>query len=294
MKKQERPPYLAVLSYRLFGRMSSHFTFLKKAYVQSGLSRSYESYMALMFFSSLVAFFSIFVAGSLVHGILFGLPLFQSLTAVLILSCISLLIVPAIFIAYPLYRGDQRKKQIETSLVYTTGYMGVLAAGGISTERIFERVTQVEQHLPIRELASRAMANIRIFGLDVVSSLNDVILHSPSETFSKLLTSITNTLKTSGDLKNLLTFETERLLHTKKEDLKKTLNTLTAFGELYITGVVIGPIVFIVMITILSVMGNVTFGISPVMQLNLLVFFGIPALSAVCIVILNSILPEEE
>jgi hypothetical protein len=48
------------------------------------------------------------------------------------------------------------------------------------------------------------------------------------------------------------------------------------------------------MITILSVMGTITFGISPVMQLNLLVFFGIPALSAVCIVILNGILPEEE
>ena len=294
MKKQEKPPYLAVLSYRLFGRMSSHFTFLKKAYVQSGLSKSYESYMALMLFSSSVAFLSIFVADSLVNSILFGLPLFQSLTASLILSCIFLLIVPVIFISYPIYRADQRKKQIETSLVYTTGYMGVLAAGGISAERIFERVTQVEQHLPIRELASRAMANIRIFGLDVVSSLNDVILHSPSETFSKLLTSITNTLKTSGDLKSLLTFETQRLLHTKKEELKKTLNTMTAFGELYITGVVIGPIVFIVMITILSVMGTVTFGISPVMQLNLLVFFGIPALSAVCIVILNGILPEEE
>jgi hypothetical protein len=48
------------------------------------------------------------------------------------------------------------------------------------------------------------------------------------------------------------------------------------------------------MITILSVMGNVAFGISPVMQLNLLVFFGIPALSAVCVIILNGILPEEE
>ena len=294
MKKQEKPPYLTVMSYRLFGKMSSQFTFLKKAYVQSGLSRSYESYMALMLFSSSVAFLSIFVADNLVNSILSGLPLFQSLTASLILSCIFLLIVPAIFIAYPIYRGDERKKQIETCLVYTTGYMGVLAAGGISAERIFERVTQVEQHLPIRELASRAMANIRIFGLDVVSSLNDIILHSPSETFSKLLTSITNTLKTSGDLKSLLTFETQRLLHTKKEELKKTLNTMTAFGELYITGVVIGPIVFIVMITILSVMGTVTFGISPVMQLNLLVFFGIPALSAVCIVILNGILPEEE
>lgn len=294
MKEQERTPYLAVVSYRLFGRIASRFTFMKKTYMQSGVPESYESYMALMFLFSLVTFFSVFVAASLMHSVLFKLPFLHSLTAALVLSGIATLVVPAIFMMYPLYRADQRREQIETSLVYTTGYMGVLAAGGISAERIFDRVTQVEQHLPIRELVSRAMANIRIYGLDVVSSLNDVILHSPSETFSKLLAGITNTLKTSGDLKSLLTFETQRLLHAKQEQLKKTLNNLTAFGEMYITGVVIGPIVFIVMITILSVMGNVAFGISPMMQLNLLVFFGIPALSAVCIVVLNSILPEEE
>ena len=103
-----------------------------------------------------------------------------------------------------------------------------------------------------------------------------------------------NTVKTSGDLKGLLTFETEKLLHAKREQLKKTLSTLIALGEIYITAMVLGPIVFIIMLTILSVMGNVAFGLSPAEQLNLIVFFGLPILSAVIIVILNGILPEEE
>jgi hypothetical protein len=83
-------------------------------------------------------------------------------------------------------------------------------------------------------------------------------------------------------------------LHAKREQLKKTLNTLLGLGEVYIAGVVMGPITFIVMIAILSIMGNVAFGISPVMQLNLLVFFGIPLISVVFIVVLNGFLPEEE
>jgi flagellar protein FlaJ len=155
-------------------------------------------------------------------------------------------------------------------------------------------VVQVEQHPAISDLAKRLITNIRVFGLDVVSSLGDVMRHSPSEIFSKLLVGITNTLKTSGDLKSLLTFETERLLHTKREQLKKTLNTMLALGEVYIAGVVMGPITFIVMITILSIMGNVAFGLSPVAQLNLIVFFGIPTISLIFIVVLNSFLPEEE
>jgi len=250
--------------------------------------------MALMLFASLVVFVSAFAIGALLHYFLFNLTLFQYFIAVLTFSFIISLTVPIIFILYPLYRRGQRRKEIDANLVYTTGYMGVLSAGGISIERMFERVTQVEQHPPIKDLAKRLIANVKIFGLDVTSSLEDTTLRSPSEAFSKLLIGITNTVKTSGDLKSLLTFETKRLLHAKREQLKKTLGTLMTLGEIYITAMVMGPILLIVMLTILSIMGNVAFGLSPADQLNILVFFGLPTISTIFIVILNGVLPEEE
>jgi flagellar protein FlaJ len=274
--------------------MASRVALLRHVYAQSGLHKSYESYIALMLFSCSTVFVSAFVTATLMHYFIFDVLPAQSVIAAVILSCIASITTSAIFVTYPLYRKGQRRKEIDANLVYTVGYMEVLSAGGISIERIFERVIQVERRISIRDLANGLMTDVRIFGLDVVSALQDAMLHSPSEIFSKLLAGITNTLKTSANLKDLLTFESQRLLHEKREQLKKTLNTLTAFGEIYITGIVIAPIVFIVMITILSVMGNVAFGLSPIAQLNLLVFFGIPALSAACIVILNSILPEEE
>lgn len=296
MQKSEKTSYLTTVSYRLFGRITSRFTFtaFKQIYQKSGTTRFYESYMALMLFASLITFVSAFAIGALLHHFLFNLTLFQYIIAVLTFSCVISLTIPIIFILYPLYRRSQRGKEIDANLVYTTGYMGVLSAGGISIERIFERVTQVERHPPIKDLAKRLIANIKMLGLDVTSSLADITLRSPSETFSKLLIGITNTVKTSGDLKNLLTFETKSLLHAKREQLKKTLGTLISLGEIYIAAMVMGPIVFIVMITILSVMGNVAFGLSPVDQLNLLVFFGLPTISTIFIIILNGVLPEEE
>lgn len=294
MTEPERKSYLTGLSYRLFGGVASRVVLLKQVYEQSGLSRLYESYVALMLFASSVTFVLVFVVGVLFHYFALKLGMLQVFEAVIPLSMVASLVVSMVFFAYPLYRRDQRKKEIDVNLVYTAGYMGVLAAGGISAERIFERVIQVERRVSIRDLARRFIANIRVFGLDVVSSLDDVTRHSPSETFSKLLVGMTNTLKTSGDMKSLLTFETERLLHAKREQLKKILNTLLGLGEVYIAGVVMGPITFIVMITILSIMGNVAFGISPVMQLNLIVFLGIPMISLAFIVVLNSFLPEEE
>jgi flagellar protein FlaJ len=293
-EQKEKKSYVTVVSYKLFGRIASSFVLLRQTYDQSGISRLYESYMALMLFSSLVAFVSAFVAGAFLHYFLFSLTVLQFLMAVLMLSIVAALMVSVLFVVYPVYWRNQRKEEIDSSLIYTVGYMGVLAAGGISVERIFERVIQVEHHRAIKDLAMRVITDVRVFGLDIASSLGDVIRHSPSAIFAKLLIGITNTLKTSGDLKALLTFETERLLHAKREQLKKTLNTLMGLGEVYIAGVVMGPITFIVMITILSIMGNVMFGISPVMQLNLIVFFGIPMISLIFVVVLNSFLPAEE
>ena len=296
MEKSNKQSYLTTASYMLFGRVASRFTFpaFKESYQKSGMSRLYESYLALMFFTSLITWISGFMIGALLHQLFFQLPFFRYLIAVLTFTSIVTLVIPAVFIMYPLYRKGQNKKQIDANLLYTTGYMGVLSVGGISTERMFERVIQVEQRPAIRELAKKLVTNIKMFGLDISSSLEGVALVSPSETFSKLLIGITNTVKTSGDLKSLFSFETKRLLHTKREQLKKTLNTLVSLGEIYIATMVMGPIVFIVMITILSIMGNTTFGLSPVEQLNLLVFFGLPAISTMFIILLNGVLPEEE
>ena len=183
---------------------------------------------------------------------------------------------------------------IDTNLIYTTGFMGILSAGGISIERILERVADLERHTAIKDLAKRFLTNTKMFGLDMTSALKDITVHSPSETFSKLFVGLINTVKTSGDIKSFLLFETRRLLQEKREQLKKTLGTLTILSELYISSLVVGPIVFIVILTILSIMGNVVSGLSPAEQLNLLVFFGLPAMSTSFIVILNAVLPEEE
>jgi len=281
-------------SYRVFGGRVPRFVAFKQVYEKSGLSRLYEAYMSFLLFVSVVAFVSVFMMSALVYSLFLKLGWLQSFVAVLALSLVGSLIVLIGFIVYPLFRQSQRRKQVEDNLVYTTGYMGVLSSGGISVERIFDRVTQVEPRPAINDLARRFIADVRMLGMDVASALEDVRNRSPSDVFGKLLAGIANTIKTSGDLKGLLAFETKRLLGMKREQLKKTLGTLVAIGEVYVTAMVLAPITFIVMITILSVMGTVTFGISPAMQLNLIVFFLLPVLSVGFILMLNGILPEEE
>jgi len=290
-------PSLTRLSYNLFKGILPKlpdFKAFEQVYRRSGISLFYESYLSLTLFVSLVAFVSSCAVAALLHGLLFSLPPLRYVAAILSSSWTASCLVLAVFILYPLYRGGQMAKKIDSNLVYTVGYMGVLAAGGISVERVFERVAEVERHPPIQMLAKRLIMNIKVFGLDVVSSLRDLSLRSPSDAFSKILMGIGNTVKTSGDMKSLLMFEVERLLQVKRDQLKRTLGTLTYIGETYITAMIVGPVMLIIMLTLLSILGGGVFGLSPVAQLNLLAFAGIPMIAAAFMIILDAVLPEEE
>ena len=142
---------LVRVSYRLFGGVVPRLPFLKahrRIYRQSGISLFHDAYISLALLASTLVFVISCALSALLHRILLSLPLTRYILAVLssswTLGCATL----TILLVYPMYRGGQRGKEVDANLVYTIGYMGVLAAGGIPVERIFERVAEVE-HLSL-------------------------------------------------------------------------------------------------------------------------------------------------
>ncbi|MCW3999254.1 MAG: type II secretion system F family protein [Candidatus Bathyarchaeota archaeon] len=280
-------------SYRLFGGFVPELPKIKRDFDKSGMKIAFESYVALTIFVG-VAVFAVSAPVSLSLQLLFSVPLSKGLIGAVVLAFIACMVALMVLVAYPLTRINKNKNEIESNLIYTVGYMSVLSAGGVAIERIFERVVEVEPHRAIKELALRFTVNIKLFGADIGASLKDIQGRSASDTFSNLLLSVYNTSKTSGDLKGLLAFETNNLLALKREQLKKRLASMVALAELYITAMVMAPVTFIIMITLLSVLGGASMSLSPVSQLNLIVFFGIPVICVVFILILDSTLPRED
>jgi flagellar protein FlaJ len=285
--------FLTETSYRLFGNFVPNFPSLKKDYAKSGIKITYELYAALSIFTVVTTAAGSFVVSLLLESLL-GVSLSKGLLGAVILTFVVSMVAAIILVVYPVMRVNRNKNEIDSNLIYTVGYMSVLSAGGISIDRLFERVVEVEPHFAIKDLALRFTTNIKLFGADTSAALKDTQTRSASETFSKLLLSINSTTKTSGDLKSLLAFETNNLLALKREQLKKRLAGLVALAELYVTAMVMAPVTFIIMITLLSVLGNSSMSLSPVSQLNLIVFFGIPVICIIFILILDSVLPKED
>ena len=199
-----------------------------------------------------------------------------------------------LLIYYPYYKRGEAKNRLEDGLIYFLSYMAVLSASGMSIERILDRITEVEDNPPLIHLAKKFMINVRLFGMDVRTALKDVAEMSPSKILAKQIEGIRTVIATSGDLKNLLVFEVERQVQSKKEKLKAKLNTLVYIGEIYVAMMVIMPTVFILIISILSILGANTLGGSAVVQMNLIVFIGIPILGAVFTILLDQTLGREE
>lgn len=266
----------------------------REIYKESGILTSYDSYVKRMALSISAIFSLTAVASMIFHSHLLHMTGLRLLQAVFSLPLAASGLLAFALLYYPYHQRNEMRETTEEGLIYTLSYMTVLSAGGISIERIMERVAETEESPPLKKLAEKFMMNIRLFGFDVASALKDISQRSPSETLSNLLDSVNNTVQTSGDLKGLLTYEVGRQLQRKREKLKKMMGTLMYMGELYVTLMVVAPILFILMLTVLSVLGGGPFGGSSVLQLNLLVFFGVPIMAASFIIVLDTVLKGEK
>ena len=212
----------------------------------------------------------------------------------LILSITLGLVTLILAFVNPVYQRSQSMNKLEKNLLYSMSYMAVLSASGMPIERIFRRLTEVEDNPPLKALTHKFIINISMLGKDILTALAEMADASPSRQLQKTIESIRTTIMTSGDLKTIIIYEVGRQMQKKKEKLKASVNTLVYVGEIYVTMMVVTPVLFILMITIMSIMGGISFGGSSIVQLNLIIFFGIPVMGAAFIIILDQVLEIEE
>ncbi len=281
------------LGYAILGPLP-YFKSYREMFMQSGITITYEAYMAASFFTGIFVQIASLIVLVLLHRNVIGLAPLSSFLASLTLSSVIFGLTILLALAYPLYRRRVHRNRIDAQLPYSFGFIGVLASAGMTAERLFERAADVETNPFLMDLISRFVRNVKIFGMDTEKAFRDLIAHSPSATLARLLEGMRVAAKTSGDFKDILLFEARRLLSMKRDQLRKTLATLTVFGELYVALLVVGPIVFVIMLSTLSFLGGSGgLPLSSTDQMNLVVFLGIPVAGTVFLILLDSIIGKE-
>jgi flagellar protein FlaJ len=259
---------------------------MEEVYKTSGVSRPFYDYLVLGRKLILAGFIGENLIISLFSYAL-GLRGLKLFFTPIVLSIVITLITIFLIGFYPIYTKDLAENDINHNLLYSVSFMLMLSKGGIAIERIIEQVSETEPSQYIRRLLNKFIINITIFGFNPQESLRDISKRSPSETFSKFLDSIILTIQTSGNLDNLFQYEVDLLNNRKKEENQELLNKIGFLSEVYVTLLVITPLLLIILLTTFSFASGQGSGTAGFNTLNLVVFAGIPIISAILLILID-------
>ncbi len=265
--------------------MQEFLSELEEIYRKSGLSRPFDEYInagKLVLFIGFIASYFVFVS---LH-FLFRVESVKTLIGSLSLSVVSTAVIAFLYALYPVYNRDLAATDIDKNLLYSVTFMLMLSKGGLSIERIIEKVAETEPSQYISALLNKFLVNIKAYGFNPQESLEDISERSPSESFTRFINGVVTTTQTSADFSSLFEYESAVLIQRKEEGNVALMNNIGFLSEIYVTLLVISPLLMIILLTTFSFTSN-DGGFGGIYALNLVVFAGIPIISAILMILVD-------
>jgi flagellar protein FlaJ len=197
------------------------------------------------------------------------------------------------FYAYPTYRADTLKRALEDEMPFTTGYMSILAGAGVPPDFIWRSLAQIDASLAISDVARTVIRDVELFGFDALSALETTSKRTPSERFKELIEGFISVVYSGGNLVKYLRNRSQQYMKLKQIALKRFSDNLGVLAEFYVTLMVAGSLIFVVMLAVMSMLGTGGFGmLDSRLMLQLLTYIGLPIGSVVFLIILDMVSPK--
>jgi len=288
---------LETIAYRLIGEKAERcvplFKDLDENLQKSGLKLSFKAYINLTIFCTiLVSLVTVTVLPCLLVSA-FVIPILPAFLFGLGGALFAVAFTIITFYGYPIYRADTIKRQLEDELPFTTGYMAILTSAGVSPESIFKSLSNLSVPLAVSSEAKDIVRDVNLFGSDIISALSESAKHMPSERFREMLEGLISTIHSGGNLAAYLRDKSTQYMKLKRISLKKYSDTLSMLSEFYVAILLTGPLMLVIMLTVMAMLGGGNLGLlDPDLLLNLLTYIGIPLGAIVFLIILDATSPK--
>jgi flagellar protein FlaJ len=288
---------LEPIAYWLIGEKAERcvplFRDLDENLQKSGLKLNFKAYINLTIFCTiLVSLVTVTVLPCLLFSA-FGIPILPAFLFGLGGALFAVAFTIITFYGYPMYRADTIKRQLEDELPFTTGYMAILTSAGVSPESIFKSLSNLSVPLAVSSEAKDIVRDVNLFGSDIISALSESSKHMPSERFREMLEGLISTIHSGGNLAAYLRDKSTQYMKLKRISLKKYSDTLSMLSEFYVAILLTGPLMLVIMLTVMAMLGGGNLGLlNPDLLLNLLTYIGIPLGAIVFLIILDATSPK--
>jgi len=285
-----------VFAYQVIGkriaRLLPFFNDMGVNLRRSGIKISFKAYVSFAIFMSMLVSSSVLILIPTILVVILGLPFFSSLLFGLGGSLFAGGVTLTLFYAYPIYRADNLKRNLEDGLPFTTGYMAILAGAGVPPDRIFRSLAELDAPLAVSDEAKNVARDVELFGFDILSALESASDRTPSTRFKELLEGFIATVHSGGGLAKYLRDRSRQYMKLKRIALSRFSDTLAILAEFYVTILVAGPLILVVMLAVMGMLGGGTRLLDPRLLLHLLTYLGIPIGSVAFLIILDAVSPR--
>jgi flagellar protein FlaJ len=142
-------------------------------------------------------------------------------------------------------------------------------------------------------VSRNVIRDVELFGFDVISALETTSKLTPSERFKEMLEGFISVVYSGGNLVKYLRNRTQEYMKEKSLALKRFSDTLGVLAEFYVTLMVAGSLIFVVMLAVMSMLGGGGFAmLDSRLMLQLLTYIGLPVGSLVFLIILDMVSPK--
>jgi flagellar protein FlaJ len=274
-------------------RLLPIFKGLDRNLQRSGMKVSFRAYVSLTVFTSILTSLFILTVVPILTFFAFEIPLLPAVLFGFGGSLLAGAVTTIFFYGYPVYRADAVNRQLEEELPFTTGYMAILTSAGVSPESVFESIAALPLPLAASSQAKDVVRDVNLFGSDVISALQEGSKRAPSEHYRELVEGFISTIHSGSSLSSYLRTKSAQYMKLKRIRLKKYSDTLSMLAEFYVAILLTGPLMMIIMLTVMAMLGGGLGMLSPVLLLSLLTYIAIPVGAIVFLVILDASSPKQ-
>jgi flagellar protein FlaJ len=214
---------------------------------------------------------------SIVLGVFFGI----------LLTAVVFIIVYKLFVLYPSIMAGDRKRRIDSMLPYAVNYMSAMSGAGVLPVDLFRSLANNDIYGEMAVECRYLVRDLEILGHDLVTAMKNLSVTTPSTALQDFLQGAITVVTSGGQLEPYFQIKTEQFILENRQNQKEFLETLGLLGETYVTAFVAGPLFLVVVISIMSIMGN-----AQLIFLYVIIYALIPIGSIMYVVLISTLTPE--
>ncbi len=181
-----------------------------------------------------------------------------------------------------------KKVKIDAVLPFVLAYMATLSSAGMNPVEVI-RAVGLRDFGPVSREFQKISYRSDVLGEDIISAINHIALNTPSDTLRELLIGMSNIIISGGSLRTYCEQESKELFATKRAKLRSFIDSLAAFSEGYIGGIIVSLIMGVIGIIVMGALGlKVLPFLSSADLFDILIFVIVPLINIIFLAMLET------